>query len=1672
MRRSLRVLSHLLFWPLILLALVGVAVLLPPVQDLLRTKAVAFLKERTGAEIRIAHLALRYPVGVTLEGLYVEDVNKDTLLYMGSIQARLSVPDLFAKRISLHDIRVEQLRASVLQFADSTFNFDHIVSAFAGTDTTQAPADTTGGWDFAIEDVGLDDVRFALDLSPSDLQLDLAMDRLMITIDRFAPGEQQYHINEMALAGTRVAMRTTSGPPSPDPYPMLENPLGDLDIRFGRIGLEEILFAMKTTDSGDSLWVGTRYAEVIADSIDLRRQRLVLDRLALTDPQLGILTATRDTNVHATTTPPWLDQQDGFRYFVRDRDISIAELDVRNGSFAMHTGAITAPDSVLDPRHLVLKKIDVELKDVIADNDRVAFDNITMGAAIGAGGPRIFTAFRMNLTPELFTLNNSSIDLDGIRIGLSAEVRPTGLDALYRAPWRVPFNISLSSEMDLSELVPTLYEFGISIPVRDTHHEKLSMQMAATGTMERLDTLGVRIEGDRGSEVNAHGRIANANDVARAEFDLTVERITMGPSIHDLARSFAPRGTPLPGRFTMSGHGIGAAGTLRAEIEMASDLGDVDGSVGVTGWTSDIPDGFEVDLALRRLNASRLTGDTAIGPVSARVTGRGSALNTTERQATLSLTPTVLSYRGTDLTALRSVIEVMHDSVRLDLTAKADPIDLSVDAAGKWPGKGDSLTGTVDIMIETLHMEDLGLMDRELNITGRLIGRASFDPEGSGRFELNADGLTIANATRNFRTEHFNAIGAFLKDSTAFDIDSDALTLMYHTNVPIDSLVPRTQDKITSIFTADTAFTATPGKHMALEVTLPRTEWLTGLLIPELEAIRLERFIGRYDSDKDLTDLRIDLPYLAYDSIEVFDLSTTVTAEGSALDGTLNVARIERDSLYLSGLSIGATTSAGVLTTTLHVEPADEPVQYHIGIELRNEEHTRTLHLQDELVLNARTWRPDPRNILRFHTDGWNAEHLSINSGAERAELITEAHTLRLELEAFQITTITGIVSSTDSVALVEGVIDGRSSVPRTTSPEVSADMKITDLRALGTTLGDLHFTAEQPGPETYAATVALRNATNRLDADVEIRTGSETRMQVIADLDLADVGFLKPFLSDVLYDLKGGLGGRVEYAQQGDQVTLDGGLDLKGTAIGVIMTGATYTMQDDHIALDDTGIHFNDLDILDSLGNTFRVDGDIGLKTLSDPALDLRVRTEKFQMVNSNIRQNDLFFGDLFASTDLRITGTAGSPLMKGSIGILPGTLFSVVLPGSKVELIKADGIVVFTDRINSTDTIVVRTDGEVLQDSLMAQLPGIELDLSITIDKEAQFAVVLDPTTGDQATFSGSGELAFRYAPDGDMYLSGPFVIDNGGYTLEFYGLVKKRFDLVKGSKVTWSGDPLEASMDITARYISNSAPYPLVASATSGIIESERNRLQQPIPFEVLISIDGSIDKPRIDLGLDLARDLRNSFPQVSDRLDQLRQPGNDEDRNRQVFGLLVLNSFIQDEGSGGAPSSGIASSAARSSVNGLLTEQMNKLTGRFVKGVNISLGVNTYDQASGGSTYQRTSLDYKVSKRVLDDRLSFEVGGSVGVDEQNSQVSNVSNTRAAQYAILYDLTEDGRFRLRGFHENAYDLYDGEITNSGIAIMFTKDFEENERARAKARGRSKRDAGGKRNEFDDEE
>ncbi|MCB0813917.1 MAG: translocation/assembly module TamB domain-containing protein, partial [Flavobacteriales bacterium] len=127
--------------------------------------------------------------------------------------------------------------------------------------------------------------------------------------------------------------------------------------------------------------------------------------------------------------------------------------------------------------------------------------------------------------------------------------------------------------------------------------------------------------------------------------------------------------------------------------------------------------------------------------------------------------------------------------------------------------------------------------------------------------------------------------------------------------------------------------------------------------------------------------------------------------------------------------------------------------------------------------------------------------------------------------------------------------------------------------------------------------------------------------------------------------------------------------------------------------------------------------------------------------------------------------------------------------------------------------------------------------------------------------------------------------FEVVEGGYTLEFYGLVHKRFDMVKGSSITWSGDPVKAGLDLTALYRSTTAPYALVSGSES-LPEEEQNRLKKPLPFDVLIHFGGRMDDPELTFTLDLDDQYRRRFPMVDGRLEALDQPGNKEELERQV------------------------------------------------------------------------------------------------------------------------------------------------------------------------------------------
>lgn len=1671
LRTAGKILAWLILIPILLLILVAILIYVPPVQNLLRNEAIGFLQKKTGTRVELAHIHLKFPIGLTLEGFHMDDLHGDTLVHVGALRTTVSPTSLFRQRIVIGSIELEGGRANIHQNADSVFNFDFIVDAFATPDTVaqteKVDTTATDKWKIMVDELILDDLRVKLDLEPSRLGLDLVVGEFNVEFDEFSLDPQQIHVEEIALRGTRAHLRMAgnSDPPEPDTYPDLQNPMADHDIRFEEFLIEDLIFTMKDVVKEDSLWLSLAELEILPREMRLKEQRIAIEKIGVDGLGFGMLTRhveERDTVPKDTikSDPPWLDRNDGFRYFVRDWDLELDRLQISNSVIAMHTGSIAEPTSLLDSLHRSFEKIELELDEVAINNDRILLHLNEFNTEAPGDLPGVHLSLAIDATPAEILIQNGRVAIGENEIAFSLDAQTGDLSSAYRSPETIPIRFAAESELRLSELAPLLAGAGIGLPPHLKTDAEWDLDLLVQGDLQEMDSIRVDLSGDEGSELHLIGMVHGARDWPKTKFDLDLREFVMGSGLREILRGSLPPGTVVPQRFTMRADAKGDHGSITADLNVDSDAGSIDLKASASGITKKIPDNIDLQLKIIDLQTSRFTGDTVIGDVSLGLIAKGERLNTPQRSGTFTLDPQQLSYNGIDLHELELNGTIEGDSVDVNAAIGSEDLAFQLDAGGTWPDENDSLHFALDLLIDVLQLEKLGVTKDPLGIDGQWIGDAAFHTNGMGRFELIGNGLRIHNDQRDFVFEEFLAKGFLSDDSTAFDLNSDAIDLAYHTNLHPDSLIGGIQGRLMAIVEDDTSFVATPGKRMELEISLPRKEWLTEIVLPDLEAIELERFNGHYDSDLDELQIDIVLPKLIYQDITVNAFVVDLTAADNTINGTISVEEVERDSLRIERLSIDATTAGRDLITNLRMRDV-EGDRYRIGTVLRTIDEVRELRINEDLVLNSIPWTIHSDNVLRFPDHGPEADHFSLSAEDQKLELRTTPDHLIIDLDRFRLTTITDFISTVDSIPLIAGKLNGVLQFPRSEGALLDADLTINELHALGTSIGTLSIDAEETSAKRYSLVADLQHEVNRFDLEATADlTDSLPQIEASGDLAFSDLSFLKPFVSDQLYALEGGLNGKIDVNLRNGDLALLGDLNFKDAKAGVIYTGATYSLPDERITFNTKGIHFDAFNLVDSAGNRFQLDGTIDQNADPSPTLDLRLRTDRFQFVSSTSEDNENFYGDLFTGMDLKIGGNANDPVIDGSVSILGDTYISIVLPGSEIEIVDHKGIVVFTDDLASLDTLDVRSDSEILADSLKAQMPGASLDLDIHISPEATFAIVLDPVTGDAATVSAEADLEFRFGNGRDMWLSGPLTIEGGGYTLNFHGLVKKEFELVKGGTVIWSGDPTGARMDVQARYISNTAPYALVANASGAMTDAERNRLQARLPFEVLIGAGGRIDDPEIEFGLDLPRMMRNSYPQVDSRLDELAQPANKDELDRQVFALLVLNSFIIDDPGSQPGGRGLAESAARNSVNNMLSNQLNKLTGKYVQGVEIDLGVNTYDQSEGGEAYQRTTVDYNVRKRVLDDRLTFEVGGSIGMDEDEADVNNMSSTRRAQYAIMYDLTEDGRYRLRGFHENAFDLYDGEITRSGIAIMYSKEFEENAKERQRRREQLKRE------------
>ena len=612
--------------------------------------------------------------------------------------------------------------------------------------------------------------------------------------------------------------------------------------------------------------------------------------------------------------------------------------------------------------------------------------------------------------------------------------------------------------------------------------------------------------------------------------------------------------------------------------------------------------------------------------------------------------------------------------------------------------------------------------------------------------------------------------------------------------------------------------------------------------------------------------------------------------------------------------------------------------------------------------------------------------------------------------------------------------------------PNFTTDLTINDLAINKDTLGNLNAKVNNNQEDVFATNITLTGRGNdiNLSGNYYMKPANNSNLDFLLDIRRIELATLEGASMGMLNNASGYLNGNIKVTGEAAAPKILGGISFNQANFTVAMINSQFKIDNETISVDNQGIKFDTFTIKDSANNSLVIDGAALTTNFTSYRFNMQVTADNFRAVNSSKRDNPPFYGQLYFNSNIKITGTELAPVVDGSLRVNENTNFTVVIPQPEPGIVDRKGVIEFVDMdAPGNDSIFLAQLASYDSTFNKSQLTGFDINANIEVVKEATFNIIVDEGNGDFLRLRGEAILNGGIDPSGKVTLTGTYEIEEGGYELSF-NFLRRKFEMVKGGKITWTGEPTTADIDLTAVYIANTSPLDLVGDQVDA---ATRTTYMQKLPFEVRLNVTGQIMQPILtfDIVLPTEKNLRVSneiITTVTTRLEQLKSEPSE--LNKQVFALLLLNRFVSEnpfESSGGGGFN--AGVFARQSVSRILTEQLNKLATDLVAGVEVNFDVNSTEDYTTGEMRNRTDFGVNLSKRLLNDRLKVSVGSTFELEGPQQSTQGGSNV-IGNVSIDYSLTPDGRYLLRGYRRNNYEaIVEGFVVETGLRFIMSVDY-----------------------------
>jgi len=485
-------------------------------------------------------------------------------------------------------------------------------------------------------------------------------------------------------------------------------------------------------------------------------------------------------------------------------------------------------------------------------------------------------------------------------------------------------------------------------------------------------------------------------------------------------------------------------------------------------------------------------------------------------------------------------------------------------------------------------------------------------------------------------------------------------------------------------------------------------------------------------------------------------------------------------------------------------------------------------------------------------------------------------------------------------------------------------------------------------------------------------------------------------FIPDQLFGFNGDTEGQLSIKGKLAKPEVNGELIFDSCSVFSKPYGVEMRFADDPVRIVGSHLLFENFEMFAHNDSPLDILGSLDFSDPSKMMLDMKMQARNFLLIDSKENSRSETYGKTYVNFFGMMSGPVEALKMRGKLDVLGSTDMTYVLRDSPLAADnELEDLVTFTSFSDTVAETIVRPP-----------LTGFDMDLSTSIDDNAHIICALDAEHTNYIDIVGGGDLRMSYNTSDNIQLRGKYTISSGEMKYSLPVIPLKTFTIQNGSYIQFQGDPFNPALSITATERTK-------ASVGSGGSSS------QMVDFDCGVTLSKTLEDMGVEFIIDAPEDMT-----ISNQLNTLSK----EERGKIAVTMLTTGMYLADGNT--------SQFSMNSALSSFLQSQINNITGRALRTLDLSFGV---DNATSKSGAMQTDYSFKFSKRFWNNRLNIQVGGKVST---GSDVDNSDQTFFNNVVFDYRLDNNSSKYLKLFYNrDSYDWLEGYVGKYGVGFVWKR-------------------------------